>query len=70
MDCLSLVLALSEDRDERKEEAVQEILTDLWEKLRELQRLVQRMSHTVLSLLKKRNRRMGTYVRSRNSRRL
>ena len=69
MDCLSLVLALSEDRDERKEEAVQEILTDLWEKLRELQRLVQ-MSHTVLSFLKKRNRRRGTYVRSRNSRRL
>ena len=70
MDCLSLVLALSEDRDERKEEAVQEILTDLWEKLRELQRLVQRMSHTVLGLLKKRNRRRGTYVRLRNSRRL
>lgn len=53
VDRLSLVLALSEDRDERIEEAVQIIPTDLWEELRWLQRLVQRMSHTVLNLLKK-----------------
>ena len=33
VDRLSLVLALSEDRDERIEEAVEEILTDLWGKL-------------------------------------
>ena len=33
VDRLSLVLALSNDRDERTEEAVQEILTDLWEEL-------------------------------------
>lgn len=45
VDRLSLVLALSKDRDERIEEAVEEILTGLWEELngkrnRELQRLV------------------------------
>lgn len=33
VDRLSLVLALSDDRDERIEEAVEEILTDLWEDL-------------------------------------
>ncbi len=33
VDRLSLVLALSEDRDERIEEAVEEILTDFWEEL-------------------------------------
>ena len=33
VDRLSLVLALSEDRDERIEEAVEEILTDLWGEL-------------------------------------
>lgn len=33
VDQLSLVLALSEDRDERVEEAVEDILTDLWEEL-------------------------------------
>ena len=33
VDRLSLVLALSNDRDERTEEAVEEILTDLWEEL-------------------------------------
>lgn len=33
VDKLSLVLALSDDRDERVEEAVDEILTDLWEEL-------------------------------------
>jgi hypothetical protein len=33
VDKLSLVLALSDDRDERIEEAVEEILTDLWKEL-------------------------------------
>lgn len=45
VDKLSLVLALSDDRDERIEEAVEKLLTDLWEDLngkrnRELQRMV------------------------------